>query len=93
MAEKAKQPIETLLVCLRVYGEEQATIHYERSSTGEEKSKIVDYLNNLNGHVTEDLTTTEIIRGSGVRSNQGTRGFAKRELTKLLANYKPRTEI
>jgi hypothetical protein len=88
LAEEASLPIEKYIKAAAVtekYNLQQAEA---RQATEAEKEMIMQALQSLNGHISEDLPPSEIIASAGVRKIQGTMSYARYQIKQLLLEHK-----
>lgn len=87
LAEKSKQSVPTFMAVAIVLAERDEQLHFENSAAPDEKSKITAYLDGLNGQISPELSTREVHKNAGVRTNRGTTGYARSEIKRLLIQY------
>lgn len=84
LAEQAGLPLDKFVKVLTVLNSHQLAEQSERRANPEEKEAISKAIAALNGELSADLPVSDILAKAGVRKAQGTAGFAKREVKRML---------
>jgi hypothetical protein len=84
MAAKAKASVDTFMTVSAVLEEHEANLSNARCAQEGERTAIKNYLESMNGKLTDDLPASEILAAAGVRKCLGTSSFASRELKRVL---------
>jgi len=92
MAKKSGLSTDQYMDAISIYEEYQEKAHSERSANLDDKVLIDNYLNSLNGALSEDLSAAEMLVAANVRHNQGTSAYVRRGVKKLLQLRDMRTK-
>lgn len=89
LARKAELPYEKYVNALATYDEYEKAQRDERRAHPAEKDAITRAVSELNGELSPDQSVSDVLHRAGVRTAQGTRSFAKREVKRVLELAKP----